>query len=205
MEKKKLEKHIFRKILFVLAAAFMLTFVVVEGLILYHAQKTSEEKADVIIILGARLYGRTPSPALSLRLDRGYAYLKDHPETIAVVSGGIGRGEEITEASAMKDYLMEKGIEESRILAEEGSFNTYENITFSIAMLQKERPGLLEEETKFGIVTSGFHVFRGTLTARENGLDAFGIPSKTPPTTLLKGYLREYLSVLKYLIIDRNR
>jgi hypothetical protein len=41
--------------------------------------------------------------------------------------------------------------------------------------------------------------------ARENGLDAFGIPSKTPPTTLLKGYLREYLSVLKYLIIDRNR
>ena len=72
-------------------------------------------------------------------------------------------------------------------------------------MLEKEKPGFLEEGTKFGIVTSGFHVFRGTLTARENGLDAFGIPAETPPTTRLKGYLREYLSVLKYLILDRNR
>ncbi|MFH5835383.1 YdcF family protein [Proteiniclasticum sp. C24MP] len=209
MEKKKLEKHsgkhILRKTLFVLTAVFVLTFVVVEGLILYHANRTSDEKADVIIILGARLYGRTPSPALSHRLDRGSAYLESHPEAIAIVSGGIGRGEEITEAAAMKTYLMEKGIDERRILTEEGSFNTYENITFSIAMLEKEMPTLKLEETKFGIVTSSFHVFRGTLTARENGLDAFGIPSTTPPTTLVKGYLREYLSVLKYLIIDRNR
>ena len=113
MEKKKLEKKISEKYCLSLLLFFVLTFVVVEGLLLYHAQKTSEEEADVLLILGARLYGRTPSPALSLRLDKGYAYLKDHPETIAVVSGGIGRGEEITEAAAMKDYLKEKGIEES--------------------------------------------------------------------------------------------
>jgi uncharacterized SAM-binding protein YcdF (DUF218 family) len=209
MEKKNVEKRpgnrILRKIIFLLAAVFILTFVIVEGLILYHAQKTTDENADVIIILGARLYGRTPSPALSHRLDRGYEYLIEHPETIAVVSGGLGRGEEITEAEAMKTYLMKKGIEEDRILMEDNSFNTYENISLSIDVLEDEMPSLQLEKMKFGIVTNSFHVFRGTLTAREKGLDAFGIPSMTPPTTLVKGYLMEYLSVLKYLIIDRNR
>lgn len=209
MEKKNVEKRhgnrLLRKILFFLAAVFILTFVVVEGLILYHAQKTKDENADVIIILGARLYGRTPSPALAHRLDRGYDYLIKHPKTIAVVSGGIGRGEEVTEAEAMKTYLEEKGISGERILIEDKSFNTYENISFSIDALEDQMPSLLQEKMKFGIVTNSFHVFRGTLTAREKGLDAFGIPSKTPPTTLVKGYLTEYLSVLKYIIIDRNR
>lgn len=209
MEEKRVEKHarknILRKILFALAAVFILTFVVVEGLIFYHGQKTRDEEADVILILGARLYGRAPSPALMYRLDRGYQYLVEHPQTLVVVSGGMGRGEEITEAEGMKTYLLEKGIDESRILSEEESFNTYENITYTISMLQEKLPTLNLEETKFGIVTSSFHVYRGTLTAREKGLDAFGIPAKTPPTTLVKGYLREYLSVLKYFILDRNR
>lgn len=209
MEKKSVEKRpgnrILRKILFLLAAVFILTFVVVEGLILYHAQKTNDENADVIIILGARLYGKIPSPALSHRLDRGYDYLIEHPETIAVVSGGMGRGEEITEAEAMKTYLEKKGIEADRILIEDKSYNTYENISFSIDVLKDQIPSLQLDKMKFGIVTNSFHIFRGTLIAREKGLDAFGIPSKTPPTTLVKGYLTEYLSVLKYIIIDRNR
>ncbi len=209
MEKKKVEKQkegtFFRKILFIIAAAFILTFVVVEGLIFYHGQNKKDEHANVIIILGARLYGRTPSPALKHRLDKGYEYLISHKETIAIVSGGLGRGEEITEAEAMKSYLEKKGIDGSRILTEDKSYNTYENIHFSIQVLEEKLPNLTLEETKFGIVTNSFHVFRGVLTAKERGLDAFGIPSKTPPTTLVKGYLREYLSVLKYVIIDRNR
>lgn len=209
MEKTKNRRFIkngkLRYVLFILASVFILTFIVIEGLIIYHATKTSEEKADVLIILGARLYGRTPSPSLQFRLDEGYAYLRDHPDTIAVVSGGMGRGEEITEASAMRDYLLEKGIASERILNEERSFNTYENIDFSISVLEEYLEGDSPSDLKFGIVSNDYHVFRGTLIAKEKGLDAFGIPAKTPPTTLVKGYLREYLSVLKYLIIDRNR
>lgn len=209
MEKTKNRRFIkngkLRYVLFILASVFILTFIVIEGLIIYHATKTSEEKADVLIILGARLYGRTPSPSLQFRLDEGYAYLRDHPDTIAVVSGGMGRGEEITEASAMRDYLLEKGIASERILTEERSFNTYENIDFSISVLEEYLEGDSPSDLKFGIVSNDYHVFRGTLIAKEKGLDAFGIPAKTPPTTLVKGYLREYLSVLKYLIIDRNR
>jgi len=209
MEKTKNRRFIknekLRYVLFILASVFILTFIVIEGLIIYHATKTSEEKADVLIILGERLYGRIPSPSLQFRLDEGYAYLKDHPDTIAVVSGGMGRGEEITEASAMRDYLLEKGIDSERILTEERSFNTYENIDFSISALEEYLEGDSPSDLKFGIVSNDYHVFRGTLIAKEKGLDAFGIPAKTPPTTLVKGYLREYLSVLKYLIIDRNR
>lgn len=209
MEKTKnrryLNKGKLKYVVFILASVFILTFIIIEGLIIYHASKTSEERADVLIILGARLYGRTPSPSLQFRLDEGYAYLNTHPDTIAVVSGGMGRGEEITEASAMRDYLLDKGISPMRILTEEHSFNTYENVGFSISVLEENFPQWNLQDLKFGIVSNDYHVYRGTLIAREKGLDAFGIPAKTPPTTLVKGYLREYLSVLKYLIIDRNR
>ncbi len=209
MEKTKNRRYLksgkLRYVVFILASVFILTFIVIEGLIIYHASKNTEERADVLIILGARLYGRTPSPSLQFRLDEGYAYLTDHPDTLAVVSGGMGRGEEITEASAMRDYLLEKGIAPERILTEERSFNTFENIGFSIRVLQDHLARADLKALKFGIVSNDYHVFRGTLIAKEKGLEAFGIPAKTPPTTLVKGYLREYLSVLKYLIIDRNR
>ena len=209
MEKTKSRRFIksrkLRYVLFFLASVFILTFIIIEGLIIYHASRTSEEKADVVIILGARLYGRTPSPSLQYRLDEGYAYLREHPDTIAVVSGGMGRGEEITEASAMRDYLLDKGIAPQRILTEERSYNTYENIDLSIRVLQENLDGVDLQALKFGIISNDYHIFRGTLIAKEKGLDAFGIPSRTPPTTLVKGYLREYLSVLKYLIVDRNR
>lgn len=203
--RRKLKNRTLKYVLLITASVFILSFILIEGLIIYHASKTSEEKADVLIILGARLYGRTPSPSLQFRLDEGYAYLRDNPETIAVVSGGMGRGEEITEASAMRDYLIQKGISKERILTEERSFNTYENIDFSIKVLMEKLPELDLKALTFGIVSNDYHVFRGTLMAKEKGLTAFGIPAKTPPTTLVKGYLREYLSVLKYLIVDRNR
>lgn len=209
MEKAKnrpyLKNRKLKVVIFSLASVFILSFVIIEGLIIYHASKTSEEKADVLIILGARLYGRIPSPSLQFRLDEGYAYLKNHPDTLAVVSGGMGRGEEITEASAMRDYLLDKGIAPDRILTEENSYNTYENISFSITVLEENLQGADLQSLTFGIVSNDFHIFRGTLMAKDKGLDAFGIPSKTPPTTVLKGYLREYLSVLKYLLLDRNR
>jgi uncharacterized SAM-binding protein YcdF (DUF218 family) len=194
-----------RYIVLFLSSIFIGSFLLIEGMIIYHGHRYQDEEADVIIILGARLYGTVPSPALQFRLDKGLEYLEKHPDTLAVVSGGIGRGELITEAEAMKAYLVERGVEEKRILMEARSFNTFENITNSLEVLKGSLPDRDIHSLRYGIVTNDYHVFRGTLTAREKGLHAFGIPAETPPTTLIKGYLREYLSVLKYLIVDRSR
>lgn len=197
--------RILRYLLLALSSIFIVSFLIIEGLILYHGQRYQDEEADVIIILGARLYGTVPSPSLQFRLDRGLDYLENHPDTLVVVSGGIGRGEEITESEAMKGYLMDHGIKDGQIFIEDRSFNTFQNITNSLEVLERNLPESDVSSLKYGIVTNDYHVYRGTLIAREKGVEAFGIPAKTPPTFLLKGYLREYLSVLKYLIVDRSR
>lgn len=209
MEKEKLSKsassRIAKKILFFLLVCFIGTFLVIEGFIIYFAQKEPQEEPDVLIILGARLYGTIPSPALQHRLDRGAAYLKEHPSALVIVSGGLGRGEEMTEASAMKKDLVAQGIQEERIFVEENSYNTYENFLYSIQIMNEKNLGLQKEDLLIGIVTNDFHIFRSTLTAKDFGVKAVGLPAKTPPSIILKSYLREYLSVLKYLILDRPK
>lgn len=76
---------------------------------------------DYLVILGAQVRGTVPSRALRKRLDTALAYLEENPGTIAVVSGGRGPGEDITEAEIMKEYLLLHGIDEKRILVETDS------------------------------------------------------------------------------------
>lgn len=207
MEKEKLKpkpaSNLVKKTLFLLLAVFLGTFLVIEGFILYYAQKEPEKSPDVLLLLGARLYGTVPSPALKNRLDRAVEYLRTHPDTLVIVSGGLGRGEEIPEALAMKTYLLEEGIKAHQILVEDRSYNTYENISFSLEILEAHLEERQVDDLLIGVVTNDFHIFRSTQTARDFGLNAVGLPAKTPPSILLKSYLREYLSVLKYFILDR--
>jgi len=209
MEEKKLmqekkKHHPIRFILYVLFSVCIISFVVIESVIIYYGHRKVEESPEIIIILGARLYGSAPSPSLEERLDKGYDYLMKHENAIAVVSGGKGKGEDISEAAAMKDYLIKKGIKAEIILAEDDSINTFQNIIYSKKMIEENLPDFDLENEKIGIVTNDYHVFRGVMMARRFGLQAEGIPAKTPPTTLVKGYLREYFGVLKYIFLDRE-
>jgi len=209
MEKEDMTKDtkkrflILRKTAYVLFSICIFTLIIVESLIYYYGHKRYQYSSDVIVILGARLYGSVPSPSLQERLDRGHAYLLENEDALVVVTGGMGDGEDIPEAEAMKSYLLNKGIAEERILLENKSSNTFENIIFSKLVLKEHFPDFDFEQTKIGIVTNDYHVFRGVMMAKRFGLNAEGVPAKTPPTTLLKGYLREYFGVLKYIFIDR--
>ena len=202
IEKKK--NHPIRYILYVLFSICIITFVVIESLILYYGHRKVERSPELIIILGARLYGSVPSPSLAERLETGYDYLITHENAIAVVSGGIGKGEDIPEASAMKDYLVAKGIKGERILVEDASTNTFQNIIYSKKLIEENLPDFDLDHEKIGIVTNDYHVFRGVMMGKRFGLHAEGIPAKTPATTLFKGYVREYFGVLKYIFLDRE-
>ena len=152
-----------------------------------------------VIVLGAGVNGTEPSLTLQERINAAYDYLRANPEAIAVLSGGQGPNEDMTEAACMYRELTEMGIPGSRLLLEERSTSTMENLTFSLDILEAEtgtRP------TKLGLVSSEYHIFRATRFAGELGLEATGIPAKTTWVPLrVNYYLREVVALWKYLVL----
>jgi len=152
-------------------------FLTFQGLILSGA-RTDEAEADCIIILGAGLRNNGPSLMLWSRLNAAAEYLKTREDIPVIVSGGLGRGETVTEAEAMFRYLNSRGIDESRIWKEERSTSTRENLAFSRALLEEK--GLDADNIKVAIVTNEFHLYRAKLIAAKTGLDAIGVAAATP-------------------------
>ncbi|WP_370458110.1 YdcF family protein [Bacillus sp. BPN334] len=96
-----------------------------------HGQMNATYDADYIIVLGSKVNGTKPSYSLQYRIDKAAEYLQSHEKTIAIVSGGKGKGEDISEALAMKNGLMKLKIAEDRIIMEDKSTSTDENIKLS--------------------------------------------------------------------------
>lgn len=186
-----------------LAAAFLVfaSFVFIESFILQAAVHKDNRKADVLLILGARVRGEHISLSLKNRLDEGLAYLQRFPDTPVVVSGGKGAGEDITEAEAMKRYLIAKGIPSKQILKEDRSTNTFENILFSKQLLQSKSE---LSKSAIMIVTSDFHMYRAKMLAGRADLQVYGYPAKTPLFTRPKEFVREYAALIKSFFFDRN-
>ena len=180
--------------------ALFISFLILESLIILEGNKAYEKKVDYLFILGAKLYGDIPSPSLLERLKVGVDYLKKHSDVKVVVTGGQGRDEFISEASAMKEYLVKKGIDEKRIILEDESINTFENIKFGLEKIRK-----LDNRKKLEVLiaTNKFHILRSKLIAKRFSLEAYGLPAKVPPTVVIKSYMREYFALIKTFLIDR--
>jgi len=144
-----------------------------------------------IIVLGAQVKGERPGLSLLKRLDEAYLYLEENPETKAVLSGGQGPGEDISEAECMRRYLTEKGIDASRLIMEEHSTSTYENIKFSAEKIR-------DIEANIGVISNDFHIFRAVRIARKQGLvNACGIAAATEPVMQIHFFLREIAAIAK--------
>lgn len=153
---------------------------------------------DYIILLGCKVEGTVPSVSLQERIDRAYAYLTENPTTICVVSGGKGSNENISEAACMYNTLTEMGIEPSRIWQEDRATSTYENLEFSLA--------LIEEKTGFypshcGIVSSEYHLFRAGMIAKNQGVDTTAIPAKTAQWHIKANYFIREIGVSWYYLM----
>jgi uncharacterized SAM-binding protein YcdF (DUF218 family) len=158
-----------------------------------HSLLIAPKNVDYIIILGARVKGTTPSLALQYRIDAAAQYLKDNQTTIAIASGGKGDGEYISEALAIKNGLVEQGVDEERIILESKSTDTVENITYSMKLIP-------DNLTTGLIVSNNFHIYRAKLIAKDLGLKLAGLPANTPAIAIPKSYSREYLAITKYFI-----
>ncbi len=134
-----------------------------------------EDKDVTLIVLGCQVNGSSPSRVLASRLRAAEKYLKEHEETMCILSGGEGDDEDISEAACMKNYLKEHGISETRLIMEDQSTSTRENLQFSYRIIEEK--GLPRD---LAIVTSEFHEYRAFLIARKLGLTCCAVPARTP-------------------------
>lgn len=170
-------------------------FIVIESFIIVRGfNSPPSQPSDYLIVLGARVKGETPSLALQHRLDKAYEYLIKQPTTLAILSGGQGPGEAITEAEAMRRYLVHKGIPEERLILEDQSTDTSENLQYAFALIE-------EPDASITLVTSRFHIFRSQLIAKDLGHSVHGIGSETLLFLIPNYYLREFFAVLAELVL----
>lgn len=159
--------------------------------------KSKPKASDCIIILGCQVKGIYPSPFLQARLNEGVKLYKEGYGKYIIVSGGKGPGEAITEAEAMKKFLLSKGIDENKIVMEEKSINTMENLTFSKKVMESK--GF---ETAL-VVSNKFHLKRASLMSKRLQMKASysGVFVSQYKFTEYKGYVREVLAVLRFLVL----
>lgn len=168
--------------------------------LLFTGKEQPPSGADVVLVLGAGLNKDQVSLSLSYRLDAAYDYYTQNPGCKILVSGGQGPNEWVSEASAMKDYLIQKGVPESDLLTEDRSSRTMENFLFSKPLMEE---ALGKTDLQVVYVTNGFHVFRAGCIAAQTGYDAHGLGAKTVPYLAPAQYLREYFSILNFFTFDQ--
>jgi uncharacterized SAM-binding protein YcdF (DUF218 family) len=154
-------------------------------------------KEDALIVLGGGVRGERILLPLQLRLDAAIAYLGKNPDAVIVVSGGKGFGEAVSEAYAMKQYLVQHDIPEGQILEEDQSTSTSENFKFSKKMLN----GKLAADYSVCYITNDFHIFRSMQLAQLAGLEPTHLHAQTPWYTIPNNYVREILALMKFVVL----
>ena len=176
-----------------ICGVFFLSFLVIEGMVIRQMHVQGEKNLDYVIVLGAQVHADKPSVVLKYRLDEAILYLNENPETVCIVAGGQGKNEPYSEAYGMAQYLMQNGIDKERILLEDQSKTTEENLRYSRKFLP--------EGAKVGIITNDFHMFRALQIAQKQGLsDVCGIAADSTKFYLPNNMLREYFAEIKFLI-----
>lgn len=149
---------------------------------------------DFIIIHGAGLKeGKYVTPLLKLRIDKAVEAFKKskNPDIKIIVSGGQGSDEEISEAQAMANYILEEtDIPSEKIILEDKSTTTYENLLFS-----KEHGERLVENPKFLFVTNNYHVYRTGAYAKKIGLNGDGLGCQTARYYIPSAFIREFIAL----------
>ena len=185
----------------ILAGAMV--FAVLLGVVLSGAHSSVSGDPQVMIVLGCQVKPWGPSVLLQDRLDTALAYLQDHPDMTVVACGGQGADEPESEARAIAGYLTEHGVDKGRILLDEDSHNTHQNLKNAARLLSEEK--LDPAHTQVVVVSNGFHLARARMLAQRCGFEevsTLAAPESHLPSRL-KMYLREPLALVKSFVADR--
>ena len=166
---------------------------------IYRGAQGHEVAEDTpAVVLGCHVKDGRPSRILGERIDAAYEYLSSHPQAIAVLSGGQGEDEAISEAECMYRELTARGIDGSRLYKEESSVNTPTNLRHSREILEEVlgADSAWTENHEIALITSEFHCYRGCLHAKQEGLTPVAYASKTAMPYVIPFYLREIVAVV---------
>ncbi len=158
-----------------------------------HKGNAKGEK-DYLLILGCRVRGDEAEETLRMRCEKAADYLKEHPETVAVACGGIVHDDQsISEAQAIEENLISKGIERDRIIREDKSTTTVENFRNAKIIIGADTHQL-------ALLSSDFHLMRARLIAKKAGLDCETVSAHSPKKEKVKNYIREFFAFIIFII-----
>lgn len=177
-----------------LISAGLIFFCIVEMPILFNARTDSDATQKKYgVVLGAQVRGTVPSRSLNYRLYGAYEFLMTNPDSVVIVTGGQGEGEDITEAECMRTWLINAGIDESRIITEDKATSTMENLEYSFDIIRSLGD---EPSGNVSILSSSYHLFRAKSMAARLGVDAAGfacVPGN--PLLSMNYFIREAFGV----------
>lgn len=187
----------FIHIILALGLAVLLSFG--SFLAVYGGKDNADYSEQTVIVLGCGIRGERVSVGLAKRLNKAAEYHKKNPDAMIIVSGGQGPQEDISEALAMKRYLVDKGIAEDKIIMEDKSTSTITNFRYSRAIMEER--GLSLSSVVF--VTNAYHVYRAASYAKDAGfLEVSHLGTDIIWYTIPMNYMREMLAVIKMWVLD---
>lgn len=195
--RRKKPMKIISDILFILVILFFVYAAAAVGLMIHGSKKTPAE-GSTVVVLGCQVRGDVPSLALKMRMDAAYDYLTAHPDSKAVLSGGQGEGENMSEAKCMYDYLTEKGINGGRLFMEDKSTTTQENIRFSREIIEKN--GL---DPRLAVVTDWYHEFRAGIICDRQGAEHGAVSAETAPHLTANLVTREIFAIPNEILFKK--
>lgn len=205
-------RHTLRNVLLTLLTLAVLCFAALEVYIGVHSKTSVVGDPRTMVIFGCKVETWGPSILLQDRLDTALTYLEDHPDMKIVVTGGMGDDEHMSEAQCMYNYLTEHGVDGGNISMEDRSRNTWQNVNYTLELLEKEGRDITEDVL---LVSSGFHLSRIEMlwdrarTGRlpnevynDQYISTLAAPVTHTPSAI-KMFFREPLALVKSFVFDR--
>ncbi|MGL5634313.1 MAG: YdcF family protein [Sarcina sp.] len=171
---------------------------------LVFAMNKNQDKVECIMVLGAGLEGEQVSETLKSRLDGALDYIANVEEYgFILLSGGQGHDELISEAEAMRRYLVNKGIPNEKIVLEDKSTSTFENFKYSKSIIEEKTKKNIDE-VSVKVFTNGFHCMRSYFLGKRLGYGELTMNgTKTPYYLAPYYYFREIFAMGKSIIFDK--
>lgn len=174
---------------------FSLFTVTLSKVILASRYTAKDEKT--VIVLGCLVRGTVPSLQLQKRCDAAAEYLLNNPDAVAILTGGQGEDEDISEAQCLFMLMKEKGIDEKRLYIEDKSTSTDENISFAKKIIEENNLS-----TDVAIATSAYHEKRACMIAEKYSLSASSIPASSDFFSIPTYFTREVIAVWAMIIFE---
>lgn len=189
------------RVITVLLCLGFIYFCAVEIPIVKNSRTDKNPERKYLIVLGAAVHGDEPSLALIHRMEGALDYMEKYPESTAILSGGQGKGEHLSEASCMYDWLTAHGVSPDRLIMEDKATSTMENLQFSFKIIRDRGD---EPDGNIALVSSSYHLYRAKSMSKLLGAEAAGVAgSMGYPIYMLNCYIREAFGVTHLWVFGR--